>query len=95
MPLRFSQRDAVANMLCTVGWRHGDDPDPHVRYVQGFWPSLERHTHGFHVNDMSPGVTATRIRESYQRNHDRLVEVKDRYDPANPFRLNANIQPTA
>lgn len=90
----FSQRDAVANLLCTVGWRHGDDPGAHVRYIQEFWPSLERFTHGFYVNDMSPDITTTQIRENFQRNHQRLVEAKNRYDPTNLFRLNANIQPT-
>lgn len=90
----FSQRDAMANILCTVGWRHGDDPDRHIRYIRDFWPSLERHTHGFYVNDLSPDITATQIRENFQRNHQRLVQVKNRYDPSNLFRLNANIQPT-
>jgi FAD/FMN-containing dehydrogenase len=90
----FSQRDAAANMLCSVGWRHGDEPNAHIEYVRGFWQDLSRFTHGFYVNDMSPDATVTAIRDNFERNHSRLVAVKDRYDPNNLFRLNANIPPS-
>jgi FAD/FMN-containing dehydrogenase len=36
----------------------------------------------------------TRIREAYGGNYDRLVQIKNRYDPRNLFRHNHNIQPT-
>jgi FAD/FMN-containing dehydrogenase len=32
---------------------------------------------------------------SYQDNYPRLVQVKNKYDPKNLFRLNANIKPSA
>jgi len=36
-----------------------------------------------------------RVRASYpQGTYDRLVAVKDRYDPTNLFRLNQNIMPS-
>jgi len=34
-----------------------------------------------------------RVRASYRDNYDRLVEVKRKYDPANLFRRNQNIEP--
>jgi hypothetical protein len=34
-----------------------------------------------------------RVRANYRHNHDRLVEIKRRYDPQNLFRLNQNIVP--
>jgi hypothetical protein len=33
------------------------------------------------------------IDDNYGRNLPRLIDVKNRYDPTNLFRLNANIQP--
>jgi FAD/FMN-containing dehydrogenase len=91
----FPQRDALADMLCGVTWRFGDDPTEHVRWIQQFWTTLEPFTHGFYVNDLTPDHTAAAIRANYRQNHERLVAVKNRYDPRNLFRLNANVQPTA
>jgi hypothetical protein len=39
-------------------------------------------------------MTAAVIQANYRENHDRLVTVKNRYDPRNLFRLNANVKPT-
>ena len=36
-----------------------------------------------------------RVREAYGPNYERLVTLKNKYDPTNFFRLNANIKPTA
>jgi hypothetical protein len=35
-----------------------------------------------------------RVRAAYGENYGRLVSLKDRYDPSNFFRLNANIRPS-
>ena len=91
----FSQRDAMANLLCSVNWAQGNDPTEHIEWIRGYWPSLERFTHGFYINDANPDQLAQAIQTNFRRNHDRLVEVKNRYDPENLFRLNANIRPTA
>jgi hypothetical protein len=90
----FPQRDVQANMLCSVDWGQGDDPTDHVRWIQRYWAGLEPFTHGFYVNDMEPDHTVAQIQANYRQNHDRLVTVKNRYDPGNLFRLNANVQPT-
>jgi hypothetical protein len=36
-----------------------------------------------------------RVRAAYGDNYERLVALKNKYDPSNFFRLNANIQPNA
>ena len=35
-----------------------------------------------------------RVRETYGENFDRLVELKNKYDPTNLFGVNQNIRPT-
>jgi FAD/FMN-containing dehydrogenase len=49
---------------------------------------------GAYVNFMTQ-EEGDRIRAAYGRNYDRLVKVKNQYDPNNLFRLNQNIRPLA
>ena len=92
--MAFSQRDVQANMLSAVGWRFGDDGSQHIDWIKGFWPALEKHTYGFYVNDLEAETNAASVKANYRSNHDRLVAVKNKYDPKNLFRLNANVKPT-
>jgi FAD/FMN-containing dehydrogenase len=91
----FAQRDVMANMLGFVDWPFGAEPSGHIAWIKQFWTTLEPHTHGFYVNDLELDHSAATIRDNYRQNHDRLVAVKNAYDPKNLFRLNANVKPTA
>jgi FAD/FMN-containing dehydrogenase len=84
-------------MLGSTGWPHGGDVDvqAHIADIRGFWGQhLEPHTHGFYTNDMPLEAGDIEVQQNYRENLDRLVAVKNRYDPGNLFRLNANVQPT-
>ena len=89
----FAQRDAQWNMLNAVGWKHGDDPSAHVQWIKQYWEGLEPFTQGFYVNDVGDRSN-TEVQSNYRRNHDRLVAVKNKYDPKNLFRMNANVKPS-
>jgi FAD/FMN-containing dehydrogenase len=90
----FPHRTAHANMLTAVAWRMGDDPAEHVQWIKGYWERLERFTRGFYVNDADPNATAGELNANYAANYPRLVTLKNKYDPTNLFRLNANVKPT-
>jgi hypothetical protein len=90
----FAQRDIFANMLVINGWRFGEDPTDHMQAARDHWKELERFTYGFYVNDLTPDATTAAIQANYRQNHARLVEVKNKYDPTNLFRMNANIKPS-
>ncbi len=51
-------------------------------------------TGGAYVNFLTQDEQ-DRVRAAYGVNYERLVEIKNKYDPANLFRLNQNIRPTA
>jgi FAD/FMN-containing dehydrogenase len=67
----------------TVGWAQ----ELHASIA----PSL---TGGSYINFLSAEGGA-RVRAAYGSNYDRLVALKDEYDPTNLFRLNQNIAPSA
>jgi FAD/FMN-containing dehydrogenase len=54
---------------------------------------MERYTDGFYVNDLA-NETQAQVDANYGTNLERLVRVKNQYDPTNLFRLNANVRPT-
>jgi Berberine and berberine like len=92
----FAHRDALANMMAVVGWRHGvDDPKDHIEATRRYWSTLEPFTRGFYVNDMPREATSRDINENYRGNYPKLASLKRKYDPTNLFRLNANVQPTS
>jgi hypothetical protein len=69
--------------------------DEAVNWAQGCYSALEPYTAGgTYTNFMSEGDD--RLKEAYgQEKYDRLVALKDRYDPTNLFRLNQNVTPSA
>jgi len=65
-----------------------------VDWARGCYDALEPYTTGgTYTNFMSEGDD--RLKEAYgQEKYERLVALKDRYDPTNLFRLNQNIAPS-
>jgi len=92
----FSHRDAAGYLMLGLDWGFVDDPTEHVTWIKQFWTRLEPFTQGFYVNDGDPDAYArpASVHANYRGNYDRLVEIKNKYDPTNLFRLNANVQPT-
>ena len=89
----FPHRHAQHSLMSAVAWKHGDDSAPHVAWARQYWTGLEPLTSGFYINEVNDESRAV-LNANYRENYPRMVAVKKRYDPANLFRLNANVQPT-
>ena len=89
----FAHRAATHNMFCTVSWDPAQDPTGHIAYLRNWWSKLEPATNGWYTVEIAD-QSFSKVRQNYQGNFDRLVDVKGRYDPTNLFRLNANVPPS-
>ena len=88
----FPYRDAILNMFATASWPLGQDEKPHVQYVEKYWKALGPFTEGFYSVEVVDEPIDV-VERNYAGNLARLREVKAKYDPANLFRLNANVRP--
>ena len=60
--------------------------------ARAIWAGVEPFSRGHYVNTL-PEASSQRVRATYGDNYPRLVALKEKYDPLNLFRLNANIKP--
>ena len=69
----------------------------HLGWAKAFAEDIAPHcTSGVYLNYVSDVDDEERIRSTFgPEKYDRLVALKDRYDPGNLFRLNGNIKPSA
>jgi len=75
-------------------WTDPAETAQHVQWTRDFWNAVEPFATGdVYVNHLD-AEEATRIRAAYGGHYDRLVALKNQYDPTNLFRLNQNIRPT-
>jgi len=94
--------DATAFAYRNGGWVGvvtGIDPDPAnlpaaTSWAQHYWEEWHASSAGGgYVNMMMENNGRERVRAAYRGNYDRLVQVKQRYDPTNLFHINHNIPP--
>ena len=93
----FVHRDWDYNFLIIARWTDPAEADRNIQWARGVWQAVQPFASGgVYVNYLEPGQEgADRVRAAYGPVYDRLVALKNRYDPSNFFRLNQNIRPTA
>jgi FAD/FMN-containing dehydrogenase len=70
-----------------------DDPARHKDWTEALWQKIRDEADGVYVNFLGDEGD-DRIREAYPKGaYERLVQVKQAYDPGNVFRFNQNIRP--
>ncbi|GGW70460.1 FAD-linked oxidase [Streptomyces lucensis JCM 4490] len=92
----FSQREP--GVLCNVIARSPGATDfgAHVSWARETRAEIARHGHGAMYVNFTGDAAEDKVRASYpDAVRERLVRVKDDFDPTNMFRLNQNIRPSA
>jgi FAD/FMN-containing dehydrogenase len=88
------EREVGFELNIIAAWPAADrGGERHTAWVREGWEALRPHSAGVYANFISDEGAAG-VRAVYGERLDRLTALKDRYDPANVFRLNANILPS-
>lgn len=88
----FWNRPAKYDFLNDVSWKDSTKDEEARKVARSVWAGVEPFTRGHYVNTV-PGASSERVRITYGDNYPRLLALKEKYDPLNLFRLNANIKP--
>jgi FAD/FMN-containing dehydrogenase len=91
----YNYRDAQYNFLIVGMWADPAQDAGGISWVRGLWQALQPFSSGNIYVNYESDVGVDRVQAAYgAAKYDRLVALKNTYDPANFFRLNANIKPT-
>jgi FAD/FMN-containing dehydrogenase len=90
----FPFRNVHATALLVADWPATADPAPHLEALRRYWATIAPYTYGFYTND-AVEESQKQVDDNYLENYPRLRKLKDKYDPTNLFRLNANVRPVS
>ncbi|HKJ33412.1 MAG TPA: FAD-binding oxidoreductase [Balneolales bacterium] len=90
----FGYRDA--NFVQMIG---AIDPDPSnndrmISWARNYFDEVHPYSAGGSYINMTMDSDQEQVRLAYRDNYERLVTVKDKYDPLNLFHINLNIKPS-
>jgi FAD/FMN-containing dehydrogenase len=89
----FVHRGWPYNLLITSLWTDPADAEKNMRWTRQFWEAMQPLAiNAVYVNYMD-SEGEDRIKAAYGTHYERLVALKNKYDPTNFFRLNQNIKP--
>jgi hypothetical protein len=89
----FPHRAEQYDFLILAQWADPAESARHVAWARESFAAMQPHLEdAVYVNNLG-SEGPQRILAAYGPNHDRLAQLKARYDPANAFRLNQNVTP--
>ncbi len=89
------ERENGFELRCVAVWRPSDtDADKHVAWVREGWEALRPHTAGRQYASFLSDEGAAGVAAAYGDRMDRLVALKDRWDPTNFFNRTVPITPS-
>jgi hypothetical protein len=88
----FPHRYDHYNCGAMAGWDDDSDTERNIQWSRESWAAIQPFCeHDAYVNDLGE-EGEERVREAYGQNYERLVALKQKYDPTNFFRMNQNIK---
>ena len=89
----YNHREAQFDLMIGAAWDDAADSEKNVAWGRSYFRDMSPYTVGYYVNN-AMDESASSVGRNYQGNQGRLVALKNKHDPGNLFRLNANILPT-
>jgi FAD/FMN-containing dehydrogenase len=90
----FGYRRWPFNFLVTSVWKTPTEADANIRWTREFMVAMQPFlADAVYVNYLGEEGEA-RVRAAYGDKYERLVALKNKYDPTNLFRMNQNIPPS-
>lgn len=91
----FGERSAHYNLIITSEWIDPAESEKNIQWARDFWEAMQPfESEAVYVNYLGT-EGEDRIKAAYgPTKYERLVALKNKYDPTNFFRLNQNIKPT-
>lgn len=90
----FPHRQHAFNLMLWSNWENPAESEKNVEWTRTAWkalrPYLVEGSYGNYVSDEGDAFA----RAAYGPNYDRLLELKNKYDPTNFFRMNHNVPPS-
>jgi FAD/FMN-containing dehydrogenase len=91
----YPHRNAGFSFSITGGWSDPDRDEEIMGWVREFFDDLASYaTGGVYTNYLAHDED-DRVDSAYRENHERLVDLKNEWDPENLFRLNSNVEPAS
>jgi hypothetical protein len=90
----FGHRDDLYSGVIISGWDDPSQAEANISWTRQLGQELESFgSSGEYVNELGPNDPEERIRAAFGANYERLMLLKQKYDPENLFRHTQNIRP--
>lgn len=90
----FPHRDEHYDFQILSQWTDPADSEKNIEWTRAFFEAMQPFFEGgVYVNNLGE-EGEERMKAAYDQNYERLVTIKNKYDPTNFFHVNQNIRPT-
>jgi len=91
----LNHRTSPYDLVIMPAWSGPAESEKHIRWADELWKAMQPFSSGgVYVNYLG-NEGEERVKAAYGTNYERLVKLKNKYDPMNLFRFNQNVRPTA